>query len=270
MTVLRNDDGGSHVTPHRQGKPSRSKAAVEAPSAVAVIRGIVVQLLLVAAAAGCYFLVRGLTEGDEAPALVHAQSILDVERMLRLDFEAGLQSVVLESRSLVTVANWIYMWGHWPVIGPLLLVLYIVNRRDYIVLRNAMFLSGAVGLVIFATYPVAPPRLLPPDAGYIDTVTMWSNSYRVLQPPALVNKHAAMPSFHVGWNLLVSITLIRSFRQRWIRCVAAVMPLLMAFAVVATADHYVLDLVVGIAISLGGLVVSNRLYAFAHRRGGQR
>lgn len=223
------------------------------------------QLLLVAAAAGCYFLVRGLTEGDEALALDNAGSILDLERTLHLDLEAGLQRVVLERRLWVTIANWIYMWGHWPVIGVSLLALYIVNRRDYVVLRNAMFLSGAVGLVIFATYPVAPPRLLPPDAGYIDTVTTWSNSYRVMQPPALVNKYAAMPSFHVGWNLLVGITMIRSFRNRWIRGVAGVFPLLMAFAVIATANHYVLDLIVGIAIALGGLEVSNRLYRFAHR-----
>jgi hypothetical protein len=268
VTECSDGDGGRRdVIPHRERKPLRSNAPVQPPSTVTVIRGIVVQLLLVAAAAGCYFMVRGLTEGAEAPAVDHAHSILDFERTVRLDFEAGLQRVVLESRACVTVANWIYMWGHWPVIGPSLLVLYIVNRRDYIVLRNAMFLSGAVGLVIFAMYPVAPPRLLAPDAGYIDTVTTWSNSYRVLQPPALVNKYAAMPSFHVGWNLLVGITMIRSFRQRWIRGFAVVLPLLMAFAVVATANHYVLDLVVGVAIALGGLVVSNRLSALAHRRG---
>jgi hypothetical protein len=225
------------------------------------------QLLLVAIAVMFYFLVRGFTEGAEGPAMDHARSILDLERVLRLDFEAGLQDVVLRSRALVTFANWIYMWGHWPVIGVSLLALYLQNRRNYVVLRNAMFLSGAVGLVIFATYPVAPPRLLPPDAGYVDTVTTWSKSYRVMQPPALVNKFAAMPSFHVGWNLLVGIMMTRSFRHLWIRGVAATLPLLMAFAVVATANHFVLDLVVGVAIALAGLVASHHLYESALRRG---
>lgn len=254
------------MTPNRADEPLITSARSEVSSTIVVIRGIVVQFLLVAAAAGCYFMVRGITEGDEGRAVDHAQSILEFERALRLDFETRLQRVVLGSRTWVTIANWIYMWGHWPVIAASLLVLYIVNRRGYVVLRNAMFLSGALGLVIFAFYPVAPPRLLPPDAGYIDTVTTWSNSYRVLQPPALVNKYAAMPSFHVGWNLLVGITIIRSFRQRWIRCLAAVVPLLMAFAVVATANHYVLDLIVGCAIALGGLWLSNRLHTLSRMR----
>ena len=90
------------------------------------------------------------------------------------------------------------------LVAVTLLVLYLHRRPIYLRLRNAMFISGAAGLVVFATYPVAPPRLL--DGGpFVDTVTTWSNSYRVLQPPSLVNKYAAVPSLHVGWNLLVGI-----------------------------------------------------------------
>jgi hypothetical protein len=73
-------------------------------------------------------------------------------------------------------------------------------------LRDAMMLSGAVGMVIFTTYPVAPPRLANPDL--IDTVTESSESYRVLQPPAFVNQYAAMPSLHAGWDLLVGIAIV--------------------------------------------------------------
>lgn len=165
------------------------------------------------------------------------------------------------------LANWIHMWGHWPVIGTVLVALYIRNRRNYVVLRNAMFLSGAVGLVIFALWPVAPPRLLPAGDGFIDTVTVWSDAYRVLQPPALVNKYAAMPSFHFGWNLLVGIVVWKSFGQRTARAFAIAGPLLMATAVVATANHYVLDFIVGGAIALAGLACSYRLYDFTFRRG---
>jgi hypothetical protein len=232
-----------------------------------VIRGALFQFVLVGIAAAFYFLVRGLTQGSESDAIAHARSLLRLERDLQLDFEAGLQHIVLRRRPLTTVANWVYMWGHWPVIGPALLVLYVRNRKQYVVLRNAMFLSGAVGLFVFALWPVAPPRLLPPGSGYVDTVTVWSNSYRILQPPALVNKYAAMPSFHVGWNLLVGVTVWKTFRRPWARVLAVASPILMATAVVATANHFVLDFVVGCAIALAALAGSYRFFDYTAQRG---
>ena len=73
-------------------------------------------------------------------------------------------------------------------------------------LRNAMMVSGAIGLIVFASYPVAPPRLR--GLGLVDTVTSSSTAYRVLQPPAFVNQYAAMPSLHSGWDLLVGIAIV--------------------------------------------------------------
>jgi hypothetical protein len=231
------------------------------------LRGITMQFVLVLLAALLYFAVRGTTEGDPSVAVRHAHDLLGFERHIGLDLEAGAQHAVLSHHSLVTLANWVYMWGHWPVIATTLVVLYIHDRRRYVVLRNAMFASGAFGLVIFATWPVAPPRLLPAANGYVDTVTKWSDSYRVLQPPALVNKFAAMPSLHVGWNLLVGIALWHAFRRPIIRVFAVASPVLMSLAVVVTANHSVLDGVAGMALALVGLAMSTALYAIAARRG---
>ena len=235
--------------------------------AIAVIRGALLQLVLVAVAAVFYFLVRGLTQGDEDPAIAHAHSILRLERALRVDVELGIQNLILPHHWLITIANWIYMWGHWPVIATALLALYLKDRKHYVLLRNAMFISGAAGLLVFALWPVAPPRLLPGSEGYVDTVTVWSDSYHLLQPPALVNKFAAMPSFHVGWNLLVGIMVWLSFHNRWVRVLAVASPVLMAAAVVATANHYMLDSVAGIAGALAGLALAYRLFEFMYRRG---
>ena len=215
------------------------------------------QFALVAGAALLYFLVRGLTQGEAEEARRHGLDVLAFERRLSFDVEARWQVLVLRRPMLVTFANWVYMWGHWPVVGVTLLVLYLRQRGAYLHLRNAMFVSGAIGLVIFASYPVAPPRLLA-DGAFVDTVTRWSHSYRVLQPPALVNRYAAMPSLHVGWNLLVGVVLWTSFRSRAVRCFAVLGPSLMCIAVVVTANHYVLDAIVGAALALFGLVVAVR------------
>ena len=211
------------------------------------------QLVLVALAALAYFGVRGLTEGEIAAADRRAESLLSLERHLGLDFEQGLQDALGQSDLLVNVANWVYIWGHWPVVIATLAWLWVRHQDDFLELRNAMFISGAIGLVIFATFPVTPPRLL--DIGFIDTVTERSNAYRFLQPSFVVNKYAAMPSLHFGWNLLVALFWARHCHSRWVMAGVVFMPIAMAYAVVATANHWTLDVFVGGMVALAGLLI---------------
>ena len=217
---------------------------------------ILSQAVLIVVAALAYFAVRGLTEQSPATARSNAERLLDLERRLAIDLELGLQALVLRSEWLVDLANWIYIWGHWPVIVITLFVLAVVDRPALTELRNAMFISGAIGLVIFATFAVTPPRLFAPE--YVDTVTVRSSSYRVLQPPSLINKYAAVPSLHFGWNLLVGLTWRRTW-SGWIAQVAGIaMPVAMGFAVVATANHWTLDVVLGGLVALTGLALERQ------------
>ena len=105
--------------------------------------------------------------------------------------------------------------------------------------------------MIFALFPVAPPRLT--DLPLVDTVTRGTPGYRLLLPPSLVNEYAAMPSFHAGWNLLVGIVVFRSTHNPLLRAFAVAMPVAMALAVVATANHFVIDVVAGVVIVLAAL-----------------
>ena len=83
------------------------------------------------------------------------------------------------------------------------IVLYRKRHDRYLLLRNTIFVSGAIGFLFFALLPVAPPRLA--DSSLMDTVTLHSDAYRALQPPGLTNQYAAFPSLHFGWNLVVGI-----------------------------------------------------------------
>lgn len=219
---------------------------------------VLLQFALVFGAALLYFAVRGLTEGGVGTAVNHGVDLFAFERRLGLDLEAGVQALVLDHRWIVTLANWVYIWGHWPVIGVALWWLHRRHHGPYLVLRNALFVSGAIGLVIFALYPVAPPRLTP--LSIVDTVTSYSTSYRVLQPPALVNKYAALPSLHAGWNVIVGIVLFGLVRNPLGRAAAVILPVLMCLAVVATGNHYVVDVVAGVALALVGLWLSSALF----------
>ena len=227
-----------------------------APSRV-VVRTVLVDALAVVLGVAFYFGVRGQTAGSPETALRHAADVLAVEQALGLDIERGVQSAFIAQESLTTLANWIYIWGHWPVIVATLVWLAVHHRPVFRRLRDAMLVSGLLGLCVYTTYPVAPPRLT--NMGMIDTIADQSGAYRVLQPPAFVNQYAAMPSLHVGWDLLVGLALIAASSTLAVRAVGAVMPALMAAATILTANHYVLDVLAGAALGLLGWVVAARL-----------
>lgn len=221
------------------------------------VRALLTEVALVLSGVLVYFGVRGVTRTDVAEAQENAADIVALQDRLGLDVEAYLQELIDGSWLLMTLLNWVYIWGHWPVIGAMLLWLFLRHPDGYWVVRTTMVISGAVGLVIFALYPVAPPRLA--GLGLVDTVSEYSTAYRVLQPPALVNQYAAMPSLHVGWDLLMGIAMVTWCSRRTWKIVGAIMPLAMVAAVVLTANHYVLDAVAGAALVLASLWVTARI-----------
>ncbi len=222
------------------------------------------QIVLLVPPALLYFLVRDLSAGQEREAFANAASIVDLQKSLGLDWESTLQQKILDTDWIISVVNWIYIWGHFPVIISSLVLLFGLSRRNFITLRNALVVSGAIGLVCFALYPVAPPRLFDPNA-FFDSLGELSNSYRYLQNPKVTNQFAAVPSFHVGWNLLVSIAVWRASRFRLLRVIAVLSPLLMMSAVVLTANHWLLDIVAGISVALAGIIGANLLDRVARR-----
>ncbi len=225
--------------------------------------GFTAQFVLVTAAALLYFGVRTATKGAEAAAFKNAQALLRFERRVGIDIENWAQDQILGNTSVVTFFNWVYIWLHWPVVIGAFLWLYRYNKRGYVLFRNAIIVSGAIGLIFFITYPVAPPRFLD---GFSDTDAELSTSYKYLQPPSIVNKFAAMPSLHVGWNLLVGIVLFKAIRHATLRYLPLVSPVLMTMSVVLTANHYVVDVLVGVAVALIGLWGAKHLTDWTERR----
>jgi membrane-associated phospholipid phosphatase len=215
------------------------------------------EAVMIAAAALVYIGIRAITEGRTAVAATNGYELMRLEERLGLAWESWVQSLVLGRDWLVAACNWIYIYGHWPVIASVALILFLARRDRYRLLRNAVFVSGAIGFLFFALLPVAPPRLL--DLGLVDTVAEQSAAYRTLQPPALTNQYAALPSLHFGWNLLVGIILFGTTRRLAVRAFAVLMPAAMAFAVVATANHYVVDVVAGGLVVLVALAAAFRI-----------
>lgn len=226
--------------------PRQRVVVVEETAAPARVR-VLPQIGIVAVAVAVYFLVRGATNSDPAVAVENAHRIIGWERWLGIYHEPALQRDLAASGAVRTVLNWVYIWGHWPVIVAAFLILARYSPAVYRRLRNAMMLSGAIGFAFFALFPVAPPRLA--GLGMADTVTLTSHSYRVLQPTIFTNQFAAMPSLHAGWNLLIGLAIVAAARRPLLKAVGVVLPMAMIATVVLTANHYLLDVVVGVSLT---------------------
>lgn len=205
-----------------------------------------------------YFLIRGMMSTSVDRAYEHAYALVDLERALGIAWEADLQRWASGYPWLEAAMNSVYIYGHWPVIAGTLGWLLWKQGDQFRVFRNAMVISGLIGFVFFVLYPMAPPRFLT-ELGFVDTVLRDTSSYRVLQPPAFTNQYAAMPSLHVGWNLLMGIAIFQSTRHLLWRGFAVAMPLAMYLATVLTANHFVLDGVAGSMAALVGLVLARQL-----------
>jgi hypothetical protein len=98
--------------------------------------------------------------------------------------------------------------------------------------------------------PTAPPRFLP-EWGFFDAVSDFTGvAQDSVTVNALFNPYAAVPSMHVGFALMIGIPLAKLCRHRVTRIAWALYPLLVTFVIVATANHFIVDAVLG-AVTAG-------------------
>ncbi len=200
-----------------------------------------------------YFGVRGLMSQSDGPAVDNAEALVSFEKTFRFYWEPAWQGLIIDHQYLVTLANWAYIYLHWPVIAAVAVWLFLRHPTEYVVYRNAFLVSGAIGLLLFVLFPVAPPRLV--ELGLTDTITAQSKAYRVLQPPAFTNQYAAFPSLHFGWNLLIGLAVYQNSRWRIVQGIGLALPAIMLFAIVSTANHFLIDALAGGTLCLAALAL---------------
>jgi membrane-associated phospholipid phosphatase len=222
------------------------------------------ELGLVALAFLLYFIVRGNVADRAELALANARSIVDWERALGIYVERELQEMILGSQFLIQLFNAIYFWLDFPLIAALGLFMYFYRRRQYTFTRDAILFSGAIALVSYHLFPVAPPRLLP-ESGMIDTLQQYTNlSYQAQSTEFFVNPYAAMPSLHVGWAFLLAIGVVWAFPgNRLVLVLAVLHPVSQTASTILTGNHFFLDGVGGVLAAAGGLAFA----VFMQRRG---
>ncbi len=201
-----------------------------------------------------YFTVRELTEGSVEQATANAERIISLQKHLGIFIEPALNQAAASRQWAMTLFNWIYIWGHWPVIALVAAWLYFARPDGYRLTRTAFFISGAIGFFFFALLPTAPPRFMGDE--FIDTVAEFSNAYRVLQPSSVTIQYAAFPSLDFVWFVLVGFAVVSYASRSWVKFLGVLSPVAMFLATVFTANHYLLDIVMGAIVALAGLALA--------------
>ena len=212
-----------------------------------------------------YELMRGYA--DNFGAAVHVEDVLALERLL---FFGYVPTEVLQGwfhpasgTDWLAVLGTVFYFLHFPLPLAVAFFLWLKRRRDYYDYVAALIVLSLAGFATYLVLPVAPPWWaadprygnLPLDLVYLkeqgfealarlfgfEGSYLYSYTIYEINP----NQVAAFPSLHAGYPFLAFLFARRAFgRVGWLMLVysAAVW-----FSIVYLADHYVVDILGGLA-----------------------
>ena len=225
---------------------SRAAAAIHRPFAK---HPWTFEVALFALALLIYQASRALVIGQPSTAFENAAGIINWEKSSGLFVETSIQEWVLNHIQLAEALNYFYMYAHWTITPLFFIWLYRRRRRVYPYVRNAFFAANGIALIVYMVYPVAPPRLV--GDGFVDTLNKVSDiDLHGGVFAGWFNAHAAVPSMHFGYALMIGVVGMVLLRSWPLKLAALAYPVIVFIAITGTGTHYVLDALAG------GLVVA--------------
>lgn len=224
---------------------------------------------------------RGIWEVAES----HGLAVLDFERWGLLSYlfpqELDVQQWFMHGhQDALSVLNKVYALIHIPgTVGFIAWYYYVApSHSTFATVRRTMNLTNLMAFTTYIFYPCMPPRLLPKEYGFLDTVRH-DDAQSVWMSGKYVNSLAAMPSMHFGYAFCIGCTLIyhsRAFRKKlehnevrksWGWGISYVglglgYPMLILTTIIATANHYFLDAVVATVYVLVAFMGNKVFYIF--------
>jgi membrane-associated phospholipid phosphatase len=203
-----------------------------------------------------YQVARGIADRNPARAFENGLHVIGIERHTNALFELTLQRFLDGSQVLATAASWTYWNSEFTVLGFALLWVYLRRNEAFVRFRNTILLANALGLVGYVLLPTAPPRMFP-DLGFNDTLASFGElNHGSGLVEFAANPYAAMPSLHAADALIVGFVLASVCRARWAKALWLLWPAWVWFSVMATGNHFWLDVAAGVAVAaLAGLLV---------------
>ncbi|MFT4262946.1 MAG: phosphatase PAP2 family protein [Nocardioides sp.] len=225
----------------------------------------VVEMGALVALATAYTLIRAAQGTNPAQAIHHSHLILQIQGPAITHAELAWNHWLAGIPALAVPACYFYALFHYAATP---LILYLSWRHGgWIHTRGywTLIIASAIGLLVYATFAAAPPRLMP-DLHTIDVMRKFASygwwSDAASAPRGIgdaTNQYAAMPSLHFGWSLWCAVQMwsFAGRHLRWWRTAAIAYPTLQVLVVIGTGNHFLLDVLGGAAcVGLALLIVS--------------
>lgn len=207
-----------------------------------------VEMALAGLAVLAWQAVRIPLEGTVGRSLAHAESWLQLERVLDIDVESALIGIGSGS-PLHGLLEWGYDNVHVPAIFAFLAAARLLAPDRYPWLRTTFLLSFLPAVAVIGLYPLAPPLWLPElGLGPPPAEGDLTGTLRAL----LENSTAAAASQHFGFALFIACASLWLAPRRPLAWATLAYPALVFVVIVGTGNHYVLDCAVGAGTFLLG------------------
>jgi membrane-associated phospholipid phosphatase len=204
-----------------------------------------------------YQIARGLADRDPTRAFENGLRVVGWEERVGDLFELSLQKVATSSSLLEQAVSWTYWNSEFTVVGLVLLWVYLRRNEHFLRFRNWILVANGIGLVGYVLLPTAPPRMFP-TFGFADTLAEFgglNHGSGLIQLAA--NPYAAMPSLHAADALIVGISLALIVRSWWAKVIWLLWPAWVWFSVMATGNHFWLDILAGVVVALLAYPIAN-------------
>ena len=206
-----------------------------------------------------YQVARGVADRDPTRAFENGLGVIRIEEHVGDLFELTAAKLVLGSHFLMLLVSWTYWNSEFTVVGIALLYVYLRRNFAFTRFRNWILLANVLGLVGYVLVPTVPPRMFP-TFGFPDVLAesgALNHGSGLVQLAA--NPYAAMPSLHAADALIVGLSLAVVCRRWWAKIVWLLWPAWVWFTVMATGNHFWLDILAGVAVAgVAALVVHRR------------
>jgi hypothetical protein len=244
------------------------------------VRGVVFEWLPLGLVLAAYDLLRGHADGLLFSTWYRPQ--LEADSFL---FGGTVPTVWLQDRlwhgstnlRWYDYATWVVYMSYFAATYLLAALLWFFARARFRRYVGCVALLAGMGFATFALFPAAPPWLasregeLEPTTRLIGPVTddipFFAFSFEGLyeRGAEYSNPVAAVPSLHAAYTLLITLFLWRAARRT--RPLLALYPLAMAFALVYSAEHYVVDILLGWVYTVAAVWIVSRVANQLSRRG---
>jgi hypothetical protein len=221
-------------------------------AAVRRAHSLTAEMAILAAVVLVWQLARIPFEAALADAVAAGQDWMAAERAIGIAVEPEIIRWVAARPDLLDAANWFYSHMDETLVFGAFAALRLVDPLRFPAIRTAFALTHVPALAVLAAFPSAPPRWLPGFPGAAPPAAPIGGDLR--------NSTAAAVSLHVGIPLLIAAAAVWVRPRSPLSWATLLYPALVLAVVVGTANHLVLDAVVGAACAALGAAAALALH----------